>query len=45
MGSKKRCNIYVTGVPEGEEKKQGDIMTENFPNIAKHINRPRDLGC
>ena len=37
-----KCNsIHITGIPEGEESKQGierlgeEIMTENFPNLMK----------
>ena len=39
----KRSNIQTTGVPEGEEEEQeienllGNIMKENFPNLAKEI--------
>ena len=34
-------NIYIMGIPEGEESKQGienlfeEIMTEKFPNLVK----------
>ena len=37
----KRNNIRIIGVPKGEEREQGienlfeEIMTENFPNLAK----------
>ena len=37
-----KCNnIYIVGIPEGEESKQGtenlfeEIITENFPNLVK----------
>ena len=39
----KRSNIRIIGVPEGEEEEQkienlfGQIMKENFPNLAKEI--------
>ena len=39
----KRSNIQIIGVPEGEEEEQknenlfGQIMKENFPNLAKEI--------
>ena len=39
----KRSNIWIIGVPEGEEEEQevenlfGNIMKENFPNLAKKI--------
>ena len=39
----KRSNIWITGVPEGEEEEQKienlieQIMKENFPNLAKEI--------
>ena len=39
----KHSNIQIIWVPEGEERKQGienlfeEIMTENFPNLAKKI--------
>ena len=39
----KRSNIWIIGVPEGEEKEQEienlleKIMKENFPNLAKEI--------
>ena len=39
-----KCNnIWIIGVPEGEEREQGienlfeEIMTENFPNLAKEL--------
>ena len=41
--SLKRSNIRIIGVPEGEEEEQtienlfGQIMKENFPNLAKEI--------
>ena len=37
----KCTNICITGVPEGEERKEGaeniseDIIAENFPNLGK----------
>ena len=37
----KSNNIYIMGIPEGEESKQGienlfeEIMTEKFPNLVK----------
>ena len=37
----KHNNIHVTGIPEGEESKQGinnffeEIMTGNLPNLVK----------
>ena len=39
----KHSNIWITGVPEGEEQQQEieklfeQIMKENFPNLAKEI--------
>ena len=39
----KHFNIWITGVPEGEEEEQEiehlfeNIMKENFPNLAKEI--------
>ena len=39
----KRSNIQTIGVPEGEEEEQGienlfgNIMKENFPNLAKEV--------
>ena len=39
----KRTNIWITGVPEEEEKKKGtekiseEIIVENFPNMGKEI--------
>ena len=38
----KCSNIWITGVPEGEEQKEIEnlfeqIMKENFPNLAKEI--------
>ena len=39
----KRSNIWIIGVPEGEEEEQKienlfeHIMKENFPNLAKEI--------
>ena len=39
----KRSNIWIMGVPEGEEQQQEienlleQIMKENFPNLAKEI--------
>ena len=39
----KRSNIRIKGVPEGEEEEQKienlleQVMTENFPNLAKEI--------
>ena len=39
----KHSNIYIIGVPEGEEEEQGienlleQIMKENFPSLAKEI--------
>ena len=39
----KRSNIWIVGVPEGEEEKHEiknlleKIMRENFPNLAKEI--------
>ena len=39
----KRPNIWIIGVPEGEEEEQEienlfeQIMKENFPNLAKEI--------
>ena len=39
----KRANIWIIGVPEGEEEDQEienlfeQIMKENFPNLAKEI--------
>ena len=39
----KHTNIWVTGVPEEEEKKKGyeknfeEIIVENFPNMEKEI--------
>ena len=41
----KCSNIQIIGVPEGEEEEQKlenlfeQIMTENFPNLAKKIDR------
>ena len=37
----KHHNIYIMGIPAGEESKQGtenlfeEIVTENFPNLVK----------
>ena len=39
----KRTNIWIIGVPEEEEKKEGtekifeEIIVENFPNMGKEI--------
>ena len=39
----KRSNIQTIGVPEGEDEEQGiknlfgNIMKENFPNLAKEV--------
>ena len=39
----KRSNIWIRGVPEGEEQQQevenlfDQVMKENFPNLAKEI--------
>ena len=35
----KHSNIWIIGVPEGEEEEQEteNIMKENFPNLAKEI--------
>ena len=39
----RHTNIHIIGVPEVEEREQGianlfeEIMTENFPNLAKEI--------
>ena len=38
----KRSNIWIIGVPEGEEEQEIEnlfeqIMKENFPNLAKEI--------
>ena len=39
--NKKCANIYITGVPEGEESEKEtenvseDIIAENFPNLGK----------
>ena len=39
----KRANVWIIGVPEGEEEEQEienlseNIMKENFPNLAKEI--------
>ena len=39
----KRSNIWIIGVPEGEEEEQKsenlfeEIMKENFPSLAKEI--------
>ena len=39
----KRSNIWIIGVPEGEEEEQKmenlfeQVMKENFPNLAKEI--------
>ena len=39
----KHNNIYIIGVPEGEEREKGpekifeEIIVENFPNMAKEI--------
>ena len=39
--NKKHNNIYIIGIPEGEESEQGienlfeEIMTENYPNLVK----------
>ena len=41
----KRFNIWITGVPEGEEQEQEienlfeQIMKGNFPKLAKEINK------
>ena len=40
MGHHKINNIYIIGVPEGEERGKGvenlfkEIMAENFPNLG-----------
>lgn len=33
-------NIYIVGIPEGDERdqKQREIMTENFPDLMRHVN-------
>ena len=39
-----KCNICSTGIPEGQESKQGfenlfeQIMTDNFPNLVEEKN-------
>ena len=41
LGNIKYTNIYIIGVPEGEEREKGvrnefdEIMAENFPNVKK----------
>ena len=42
LWDKVKCtNIYITGVPEGEEREKGtentfeDIIAKNFPNLGK----------
>ena len=41
----KRSNIWITGVPEGEEEEQEienlfeKIMRDNFPNLTKEIDK------
>ena len=41
MGQQKHNNIFITGIPEGEESEQEienlfeKIMMENFPNLVK----------
>ena len=41
--SSKSTNIWIKGIPEGEEEEQEienlfeDIMKENFPNLVKEI--------
>ena len=43
QGNFKLCNIWIIGVPEGDEEEQEvenlfeKIMKENFPNLAKEI--------
>ena len=39
----RRCNIRIIGIPEGEEKENGEeslfkeIIAENFPNLGKEL--------
>ena len=43
LGYRQMTNIWIIGVPEGEEEKQEiknlfqKIMKENFPNLVKEI--------
>ena len=43
MHTIKRTNMWVTGVPEGEEKKNGaessfeELIAEKFPNLGRHF--------
>ena len=47
----KCSNIWITGVPKGEEEDQEienlfeQIMKENFPNLAKEIRLLGSPGC
>ena len=49
MNNIKHPNIHIIGVPEGRETEQGienickEIMTENFPNLPKEIDKSRKL--
>lgn len=42
----KSNNLWITGVPEGEEREKGaeslfkDIMAENFPNLGPYLGTP-----
>ena len=41
LDNMKHNNIHITGIPKGEESKQGienlfeEMLTENFPNLVK----------
>ena len=41
LNNMKHKNIFILGIPEGDENKQGienlfeEIMTQNFPNLVK----------
>ena len=43
----KHANLWIIGIPEGEEKEKGienmieDIMSENFPNLKENIYKDR----
>ena len=48
--NKKRNNIHIIGIPEGEEMEQGieslfeKIMTENFPDLVREKNHTSTIG-
>lgn len=44
MDSIKKVNIWIIGIPEGEEREKGTkhlfkkIIAENFPSLGKELN-------